>query len=70
VAYLYLKSKNKAIGPCLDSLGREALSQCLYIHVCKRTKTTQTTQKGDHSWPCPTLTQLWRTQLGILQSCL
>lgn len=41
----HLNSKNKVIRLCLDSLGREMLSQCLHVHVFKCTKTTQTIKK-------------------------
>lgn len=77
VACLLLNGKNRVIGSCLDSLGREVLSQCLYVCVCNCMKETQTIQKpaeqplctGAHL-SCPALTQLQRIQPGILQGCL
>lgn len=72
VACHQLNSKNKVIRPCLDSLGREMLSQCLRVHVCKCTKKTKTIQKwvhGSTSGLIWLLTQLRHIQPGILHSC-
>lgn len=66
----------KVIRPCLDSLQGEALSQCLYIHICKCTKhkppknECNNSHAWEHIWPCLALTQLRCIQTGILQSRL